>query len=400
MARILCLCSRPPYPPNDGARVRMYNLAKELARNHEVDVVAISKDDEYETPNNEFRSYRIFEEHPIRFYLRGVRSLFSRDPIQCRTYLSPKMKRWVDEHIEEYDLVYCTHLATVKYVEDHNTPKILDLVDAVSNNFSEFVTDSSFVWQLIYRTESKRASQYETYAADLFDRSIITTETDRQHIDSDNVVVVPNGVTEAVFDYDPSVSDTKEIVFLGDLSYLPNETAVKWYAEEIHSLVLDAIPESTFKIVGKSPSKDVRQLAERDGISVTGFVDDPYEHVRDARVSVAPVQIGGGIQNKVLEAMGLGRPVVTTQFGATGINVTEGTDLLIRDEPQAFARAVIDVLENRDLAERLSKNGRELIKQQYTWESAGEILNEQISHVFSDRQQRSSDTNHTNDEIQ
>jgi len=98
--------------------------------------------------------------------------------------------------------------------------------------------------------------------------------------------------------------------------------------------------------------------------------------------------------------MGLGRPVVTTQFGATGINVTEGTDLLIRDEPQAFARAVIDVLENRDLAERLSKNGRELIKQQYTWESAGEILNEQISHVFSDRQQRSSDTNHTNDEIQ
>jgi len=400
MARILCLCSRPPYPPNDGARVRMYNLAKEIARDHEVDIVAISKDDKYETPNNEFGAYRIFEEHPIRFYVRGVRSLFSQDPIQCRTYLSPKVKRWVDEHIEEYDLVYCTHLATVKYVEDHNTPKVLDLVDAVSNNFSEFVTDSSFVWQLIYRIESKRASRYETYAADLFDRSIITTDTDRQHIDSDNIVVVPNGVTDEVFEYNLSVPDTREVVFLGDLSYLPNETAVKWYAEEIFPLVRDAVPESTFKIVGKSPSKNIRKLAENDGITVTGFVDDPYEHVRDARVSVAPVQIGGGIQNKVLEAMGLGTPVVTTKFGATGINVTEGTDLLIRDEPQAFARAVVDILENRELAETLSKNARELIKQQYTWESAGDVLNEQINQILSTRHQRNLDTNLTNDEIQ
>lgn len=360
----------------------MYNLADALTDHHEVNVIAVSRTSDYEQPDNEFSMYRVFEEHPLWFYLRGIKSLFSGDPIQCGTYLSGNMKTWVDDHISSYDLVYCTHLATVKYVEGYEIPKVIDLVDAVSNSFNEFAGDSSVLWRAIYRIEAERAKDYEVKVGREFDRCFITTENDQEMIPSDDITVIPNGVSTTLLDYEQVTALNEDIVFLGDLSYLPNEVAVKWFVNDIFPLVQEECPDATFTIVGKDPSKRVQRFEKRDGVDVTGFVDDPYEYVYESRVSVAPIQIGGGIQNKVLESLGLGTPVVTTRFGASGIDITEGEHLLVRDDAEDFADAVIDIFEDPPLAERLATNGRELIREKYTWESIGELLNNEINDVL------------------
>lgn len=361
----------------------MYNLAKALSENHDVDIVAVAKDDEYQQPENEFSQHKVFEEHELKFYLRGLGSLLSSEPIQCHAYFSSEMKQWVDENIAAYDLVYCTHLATAKYAEDTDSKKVLDFVDAVSNNFSGFIDDSSFLWSLVYRIEARRAKGYEESVADTFDECFITTQSDRRKIDANNISVIPNGVSPALFEYERTLPPTNEITFLGDLSYLPNVTAVNWFVDEIFPHVREAVPDVSFKIIGKSPPQEIKELDEEADITVTGFVDDPYEHVRQGKVSVAPVRIGGGIQNKVLESLALETPVVTTKFGATGIQAERGEHFLVRNDPEAFASGVVEILRNDDLAAELGTNGQKLIQERYTWDSVGEKLNEEIAAVLN-----------------
>lgn len=384
MAAILFLCSRPPFPPNDGARVRMFNLAKALARSHDVDVVALSRDVEYEDPGDQFRSYRVFDEHPWRSYLRGVRSLVSREPIQCRTHLSPRMKEWVDDNVHEYDLVYCTHLATVKYVEGYDVPKVVDFVDAVSKSFREFARHASLPWALVYRIESRRARNFERTVAERFDRCFITSEIDRDHIGRDSIEVVPNGVDDALLEYDVRVPDNHDLVFVGDLRYLPNQTAVEWFVTEILPAVRKDVDDATLTVVGKSPPDRIERFDERDGVDVTGFVEDPYEYLHDSRLSVAPIRIGGGIQNKVLESLAIGTPVVTTGFGAGGIEADDGRHLLVRNDESEFASAVVDLLEDGERARRLARNGRELVERNYTWDGVRPLIDGHVRSVLEE----------------
>ncbi|SFR87463.1 sugar transferase, PEP-CTERM/EpsH1 system associated [Halomicrobium zhouii] len=383
MARILFLCSRPPYPPVDGARVRMYNLATLLAEDHDVDVVAISKGGESERPDNEFKRYKVFTEHWSRFYARGIRSLLSSDPLQCGAYFSTDMKRWVDRHVDEYDLVYCTHLATAKYATDTDQKKVIDFVDAVSKNFEEFVDDSSYPWRLIYRIESRRVGRYEQTVSSLFDACFITTKTDRSASQAEDVTVIPNGVSQDLLDRNRHHPDENMIAFLGDLSYLPNASAVEWFVEKVIPILDSFEVDFSFQIVGKSPPQKIRKLGERPEIEVTGFVDDPYDYVQQSAVSVVPVQIGGGIQNKVLESMALGTPVVTTTFGATGIDARDEEHFLVRDSPEEFANGVCTLFEEPEFARELSARSHDLIQRKYTWESIGEKLDRQITDVLN-----------------
>lgn len=382
MARILFVCSRPPYPPIDGARLRMFNLAKLLAREHEVDIVAISKGHEYEQPDDLFSTYNVFEEGSWRFYMRGFRGLLSRDPIQSHAYFSESMNSWVQERVSEYDLLFCTHLATAKYAEQLDIPKFIDLVDAVSESFVGIAGDSSPPWKLIFRIEARRAKRYEKTIADQFDECFITTENDRKTIDGKNITVLPNGVSSSLFESEMRIPDNNDIVFLGDLSTVANRSAVTWFVEEIFPEITSEIDNVTFKIVGKSPPKKIRKLDERDDIVVTGFVDDPYEYIRQSVVSVAPVKVGGGIQNKVLESMALGTPVVTTELGATGIGANDGEHLLVRGSAKAFAQGVVDLLEDRDMAHEIGSSGREFIQKNYSWEKTGKQLNEAVAHAL------------------
>lgn len=361
----------------------MYNFAAELAEHHDVEVVAIARTNEIaRQPGDIFEDYHVFAQNRFRFYARGVLSLFSRKPIQSGVFFSRTVAEWVDSNLDRFDLVFCFRIAMAPYVEDRACTKVIDLVDAVSESYSEFFKEASFPWNVIYRIESRRAANYEHEVAETFDRTYITTETDGRFIGDQRIRAIPNGVSADLLDYERTFGTEPRIAFLGDMSTLANEKSVLWFADSILPRIIDEVPDITLDVIGKSPSKEVRSLESRDRISISGFVDDPHDRLRRARVSVAPIKIGGGIQNKILESMALGVPVTTTRLGAEGIAGEDGVHLLISTDESSFATDVVRLLQDDSLARQLSQNGRELIRSTYSWERIGEELNEDIAGLL------------------
>lgn len=385
MARILVLCSRLPYPLTGGAKLRMYHTARLLASEHEVDLLVVDEepvDDANVTAlEDTFENVRVFTYPGWRFYLNTVPGLVSARPLQTHYFSFGSVDAWLDKHAERYDLLYCNHVRTTEYARGREIPKVVDLVDAISRNYAESGRDAEGLWRAIYPLEAKRLRRYERQIIDEFDHSFVITEADRTYIiDGESQPafdVLPNGVREEILERGPATDtdiDDPLLVFLGKMDYFPNEDAALYFAKEIFPSVREVFPEATFRIVGASPAERVRQLDELPGVSVTGFVDDPIDYLEAAHVIVAPMRHGAGLQNKVLEGMGLGKPLVTTPLGREGIMAEEGEHLLVSDSADGFATAVIELLEDEDRRFELGLNARQLVTEKYTWERVKPIL--------------------------
>ena len=193
------------------------------------------------------------------------------------------------------------------------------------------------------------------------------------------------GVRDELVEPNLCAQEEPWIVYLGKMNYLPNEDAVAYFAREVFPLVQAQIgSQARFVIVGAQPSRRVQELAELPGVTVTGFVDDPNEYLSKARVVVAPLRIGAGIQNKVLESMALGKAVAASSLAASAIEgVAHGGHLLIADDPHDMASAVVSLWDSKALREELGHQARELIRSRYTWSKVGIQLRARIADIFS-----------------
>lgn len=389
MARILVLCSRLPYPPIGGARLRMFNIASLLGENHEVDLLIVtsnSSPDDVEILRERFNGVTVLQSSPARFYANALRGLASRMPLQTYYYRIREASKWLDAHGDRYDLYFCNHVRTAEYVRLRDTPKVIDLVDAISRNYAEARRYASGPWRLIYPLEARRLRRYEPRVVAEFDHALITTDADKRYIrcqrDVGPISVVPNGVRAELLEKDTTFElDNDRIVFLGKMDYEPNVDAVTYFADEILPLIT-AEAECQFTIVGAPVADRVQSLDARPGIEVTGFVDEPADYLSTARVVVAPLRFGAGIQNKVLEAMALGRTVVTTPLGAEGIRAVDGEHLVVADDRDAYAAAVVELLSNVDDARRIGTAARHLIEREYRWEHIAERLNRVVNQTL------------------
>lgn len=400
MARILVLCSRTPYPLTGGAKLRLFNTAKILATEHTVDLLIVDespvKQYRIDTLSRVFNDVTIFSYPSHRFHLNTMLGLVSRKPLQTFYYSFNAIDEWLDNHVGRYDLLYCNHVRTTEYARRYETPRVVDFVDAISRNYAESSTGASGLWRVIYPIESSRLLRYEREVVRDFDHSFIITEADKQYIEGDNAglpsfSVVPNGVRNEILEQTPSEASDQDnnpgnrelLVFLGKMDYFPNEDAVTYFVKEIFPLVRRHHPEAEFVIVGTQPTKKVRQLAERPGVRVTGFVEDPFEYLTKARVVVAPMRFSAGLQNKVLESMGLGKAVVTTSLGAEGIDIEEDEHLKIADTPESFAEVIRTLLVRDELRERLGTQARQRIEETYSWSEIEPLLLDPIDAVLN-----------------
>lgn len=400
MARILVLCSRTPYPLTGGAKLRLFSTAKILATEHTVDLLIIDESpvgqDRIDALSQEFNDVTVFSYPSYRFHLNTVPGLFSRKPLQTFYFSATEIHDWLDERAERYDLLYCNHVRTTEYAREFDTPKVVDFVDAISRNYAESSAGASNLWRLIYPIESNRLLRYERAITREFDHSFIITEADKRYIEGDNAFsslsVVPNGVRDEILERETEPNETippehssessDSLVFLGKMDYFPNVDAAKYFVQEIFPLVRRQRPDTEFIIVGTQPTDAVRQLGERPGVEVTGFVDDPDEYLAGARVVVAPMRFGAGLQNKVLESMGLGKPVVTTSLGAEGIDIEEDDHLMIADTPESFAERIESLLEDEEMREQMGTRARQLIEETYTWSAIEPLLLDPIDDVL------------------
>jgi sugar transferase (PEP-CTERM/EpsH1 system associated) len=276
---------------------------------------------------------------------------------------------------------------------NNQSPKlIMDFVDVDSDKWAQYAKYAKFPKSWIYRLESKRLSGYERKVAEVFDHSIFVTQAEVEvfrdanpHIK--NVTVIPNGVDLDYFsptspqqpsssdhglstmDHRPrTIDDRPVIVFTGAMDYYANIDGVVWFTKEVLPLIKKEIPDVQFYIVGSNPTKEVIKLSGNNGVTVTGYVPDTREYLRRATVAVVPLRIARGIQNKILEAMAMGIPVVATSSAFQGTKATIDACISIVDDPRIFTRKVLKMVEDPVLRRQCSVQARKYVEFYHRWE--------------------------------
>lgn len=399
MTKLLFVCSQYPYPPTDGAKLRLYNTAKILSRRHTVDLLVVqdeASEDERSHLRSEFNRVVGFSHSKMRTRYNVARGVVSRKPIRAHYHAFGDVDRWIDRHRDEYDLLYANYTNTTEYVRNRDLPKVVDLVDAMSENYLQRAkpsNDENHLLRKLYELEGLQLRRYERAIIGSFDHCFVTTEADARKMTGDgprsNLTVVPNGVRAELLsgpsDEDGSPPERPRLVFLGRMDYFPNEDAVEHFTHEIFPGIRTHHPDAEFLVVGSHPSERVRSLGDAPNVTVTGFVDDVTHHLSMADVVVAPMRFGTGIQNKILEAMALGKPVVTTPVGAEGIDGESGDHFVVAEEPSAFADAVSALLDSPERRTEVGASARDLVEKQYSWDSVGETLLEAVDAVVDGR---------------
>jgi sugar transferase (PEP-CTERM/EpsH1 system associated) len=381
--RVLYLTSRLPYPPDRGDRLRAYHFVERLSSEHEVSLVSfVAREGELDQAAHLrafCRDIQIVPMSPRRSALTAAANAWRREPLQALYYRSGAMQRLVEQVVAEaaaeghpFDAAIAHLFRMAPYLE-HCTPayRIVDLTDVISQEIDRSLPYRGLAWRLIYRVEGPRIRRYERWVAGAFDEVWLISQADRQVLAAQcpkaNLRVVPNGVDASRFFPIQEVVRPDSLIFVGHLGVLHNIDAVTFLAREILPRVREQVPGCALQIVGASPGK-VQRLASLPGVTVTGFVQDLNRHLNQAAVFVAPLRFAAGVQNKVLEAMAAGRPVVTTSLVNAGLGAQARRDLLVADGADEMAGKIVGLLRDDDLRSRIGQAGLAFVHQAFGWD--------------------------------
>lgn len=378
---ILCLTSRLPYPPNRGDRLRAFHFIEHLAQEHDLTLVSFIADDAERQHVEPLRAYcqdvHVLRMSARRSQLAALANVWRRAPLQALYYRNPAMRRLVDERIAtgRFDAAYVHLFRMAPYVADHpELYRVVDLTDVISREVTRSLPYRSFFSRLVYAIERPRIARYEAWVARHFEETWLISEADRETLiaacPGANVRVITNGVDTDAFRPTETPPTPHRIVFVGHMRVFHNVDAAVHLAQEILPRVRQRIPDATLTLVGANPAPRVRQLGEDPAVTVTGFVPDLNAALNTGAVFVAPLRFAAGVQNKVLEAMAAGRPVVTTSIVNAGLGAEPGHHLLVADDADAIADQVVTFLQDAALRTRIGRAGRRFVQRKYTWDHA------------------------------
>lgn len=364
--RVLVLTQRLPYAPNRGDRVRAYHLVRTLARRFEVEVVSLvhGTDEASQTPRmSEIgATANVFPTAPLRGYAKAALSLIGTRPLTHCLLDAPNLYNALNEIVRsrppDVVLAYCSGMARFA-VEPPLTayPLVLDMVDVDSEKWKSLAHVARWPKNWIYRREARVLGAFEAAAARHAKTTLVVNERERTSLvrlapDAD-VRVVENGVDLELLRPPGAPTESPCLVFCGVMNYEPNVQGVLWFARDVWPSVRARIPTATFTIVGASPVEAIRRLAsEQQGIEVTGTVGDVREFLWRAAVSVAPLLTARGLQNKVLEAIAAGLPVVGTSNVFDGLPGEARAGCVTADSPEEFADRIVQLLTRTGNARR------------------------------------------------
>lgn len=377
MAKIVLLTQRTPWPPDRGDKITTWRLLERMARRHEVHSLSFAHGPDDERAAEALRAKGLRATTvPWRKgsqLLRGAALLATTRPITLGVYGSGRMQREVDAAARGADLAYAYSSSMAAFVAGNRRLKrVMHFAELDSDKWRQYSLRVAPPARWVWAREARALLRWERRIAAEFDASILCTPLEQQvferHIPGVPSRVLRNGVDLEYFAPRRAARRADELVFTGVMDYEPNVDGVEWFVREILPLVRRRVPKARFTIVGSKPVPRVQALAAVEGVVVTGRVEDVREHLHRAAVSVAPLRIARGIQNKVLEAMAAGVPVVGTTSATQGVECEPGRDLLVRDDPAQFAAEVARLLEDPRAAEELGARGRALVEERYDWE--------------------------------
>lgn len=386
-----------PYPADNGSRLRIYNLLRQLASQHEVILLSFAEDDE--ATDEQIAHLHSFCEQveaiPKTWFqpnsLKALAGFASPWPRSLIDSYSPQMAARVRHYCESsaVDCVIASQVDTLRYLAcAPYIPAILEEVEVTRyyNRVAGAAGKSAFRARLtLFKVEQmlRVALQRGVWLT-------VVSEAERELIwriapEAAQVAVIPNGVDTRL--HAPAITppEPNTLIYPGAVTYSANDKAVRYFITEVLPLVHEQIPEATFTVTGGTGSVDVRDLQAQPGVRFTGYLPDIAPAVQSAWVTVVPLTDGGGSRLKILESMALGTPVISTSKGAEGLQVHPGEDILIADEPQPMADTICELLRNPQRRDQLARAGRILVEREYDWDIIGNRLLELVNHCVKEK---------------
>lgn len=380
--KIVFIVSRIPYPLEKGDKLRAYNHLKLLSEKHEVTLIALNEGEIHPDADAVLsritKRFVVFEIPKLIRILSLFLAVFRKRPFSTAYFYNKLIQINMREVIEEVNPahIFCQLTRVSEYVRDiKDKPKTLDYQDAFAKGMERRAAKEPFYLRWLFRLENKRLKNYETEVFSDFENKIIISKQDRENIDhpdKEKIVVVPNGV-DLDF-YKPVVCEKKyDLLFTGNMAYPPNIESVVFLVNEILPLVKKQKPDVKLLIAGTDPVKRILALQSKN-VEVSGWVDDIRESYAATKLFIAPMQISIGLQNKLLEAMAMKIPCITSELANNALGGTPGKNIIVCVRPNEYAEAILKLLENSEEAERIASAGNEFVKENYSWQKMTEPL--------------------------
>lgn len=398
------LVHRIPYPPDKGDKIRSFHEFCFLREKGWCIHLCTFVDDPNDLPHTDtLRSQCItsffHRLNNVHQKIAMALALCQRKPLSVGAFYNHRAQQYVNKVLSDYPVraVLCFSSSMAEYIfrspvlkscfamsqelrASRRKPRlIMDLIDVDSDKWQQYASQSGKLRSWIYMLESRRLALYEKQIVDALDTTTVVSEAEADLLrkrtgGGEKIHAVPNGVDTVYFHpVSKQIADKNRkpcctLIFCGLMDYYPNVDAVVWFVKEVLPRLRSKLGRVNFYVVGAKPAKEVLNLTAHIGVKVIGRVDDVRPHIWQAAISVAPIRIARGIQNKVLEAMAMAKPIVATEQAFEGIEAVPGRDLLVtKAEPEAYAEAITTLWEQPDLAENMAKNARRVVENRYDW---------------------------------
>ena len=382
--KIVIITPRVPEILDKGDKLRIFYQIKYLSISNEVHLISLSSN-RNEKLNKELEKY-VTSFHIIttsktnRIFNLIFYSATKKLPLQVSYYYSKKNKKEINQIITNLrpDFIYCQLIRTAEYIKDRNEHKIIDFMDCFSLGLKRRVKTSNILMKNIIHFEYKRVKKYESEIFNFFKNHSIISKFDQKHIDHINnkkIVIIENGIDTNYFKRKTKEYKKNTIIFVGNMSYKPNVIAAKFICEKILPLIEKKVKDVKVIIAGSNPNKEVRSLSKLSkNINVTGFMTDIRDAYEKGTVFIAPMFIGSGLQNKLLEAMSMKIPCITTKLANKSLNATKNEIMIASNEHQ-FAENCIKLFNNKEKYLNLIENGHKFVKSKFNWEKSTDKIN-------------------------
>ena len=396
--RVLILSPVFPSPPNTGTKIRIYHTIKKLSENHEVTLVSLTWDTPESYPMDELEKmcHKVF-----LFTLKKtkktaiIKSVFSKYPYMVVRLYSNAFRNKINEllYAEKYDIVWTNRLCMSVFLDSSKLAHCITLLD-------EHNADELMFWRLIQNSSNIavkfwgilnmiKMRIFRQKFMHYFDVCLSVSKQDADFAKKLapgklDVWIAPNGVDTDFFKLSGTSTEESIIMFCGSMDVLMNIDAAMTFAKEVFPLVRKEIPESQFWIVGKNPTREIRNLENFKNVKVTGTVEDVRPYYEKATVFVAPFKFGGGTKLKILEAMSMGVPIVATDIGCQGIEAVDGIHIVVENDMDNFAKKTICLLKDKSERERIANNGRSLVEGKYDWQKIIGSVEEKLKNMLGE----------------
>lgn len=383
MAKILFLAHRAPFPPDKGDKIRAFHILEHLSARHRIWLGAGADDpadmQHLAWAREKYDGACFAPLGRVRRAWNMAWGAICGAPLSVARFRHPALEEWIAHVMRDVrpDLVIVYSSALAQYVvrrTGRGPPLIIDFVDADAEKWRAYAARAPLAMRWLYRMEVRRLVRFEQRALGMAAMGVLISQTERRLLagflptGADKLCVIPNGVDTDFFQPASASPSGRDIVFCGRMDYAPNVDGAEWFAREILPKVREISPDAVFRIVGAAPVARVLALGAAPGVEVTGGVPDVRPYLASAAVVVAPLRIARGIQNKVLEGLAMGRPVVATPDALDGIAAQPGREVLVGADAAAFATAVADVLTGRAPAD-LGRRGRRFVLRHHRWDA-------------------------------